>query len=267
VLGYLEEASIPNSPDLSHTMSEVGILREMQTSIMDPEHEEVRSTNALRFWLQHFICENLLILETLNQRIEHSLKILQGVFPQLRGGGQDRSDYYLQQAGHTTLYRATSASRLAQVFKDEDLHLEKMCMRQPPPSDFSLDRTAYYWSPQNWVAEQFALYTQKNCKIPGDVAILRILCPSHHLQGVRTWKFDFGEEWQKLVWHSCGEELYPTKINDKWESASMIIGPVSINHIRDFFRMKSWSEVTERNISSKGGGTGWQCAEMPTSKR
>jgi hypothetical protein len=149
VLGYLDEASLPSSKDWVSHMTEIGISREMQAGIMDPMHTDVRATNTLRFWLQHFVFENLLILETLNQRIESGLKIIQTGLPQLRGGGHDRSDYHLRQAGHTTLYRATSVSRLAHVFKNGALHLERMCMGQLPPSDFSLDRTAYYWSPQH----------------------------------------------------------------------------------------------------------------------
>lgn len=161
IFGYLDEACVIEPQDWRAKMSSIGLSQEFQDSLMDPEFTNERATRALAFWIREFTYENFLTLEGLSQRVQKSLEVLKQGHPQLRGGAQDRSDYHLHQAGHTTLYRATSAARLAKVFDDDKLQLQEMCLGQPPPSDFSVDRTAYYWSPQHWVAENSQLIRKR----------------------------------------------------------------------------------------------------------
>ena len=247
IFGYLSETCPLEPKNWVACMENIGISKERQTGIMDPNFADVRATRPLRHWLHEFFYENYLVLETLGQRVCNGLDVLKSGTPQLRGGYQDRSDYHLTQVGHTTLYRATSAARLEKVFETSTLKLEKGCMGTIAPNDFSLDRVAYYWSSDHWVAERFAWYTQNNCKILNDVAILRVLCPTHYLTGKGVWRIDFSTEWQKLIFCSRRQEVYPTEIEEKWNTANLIIGPVSIDHDDCFAKMKSWTSVEENN--------------------
>jgi hypothetical protein len=265
IFGYLDEACAtePRPQDWIKRMNFIGISKERQAGIMDPNFEDTRGTGSMRHWIIEFARENFLALSSLNKRLTRNLQMLMKGPPQLRGGGggQDRSDYYLRQVGHTTLYRATSAARLEKVFDSDSLRLEGMIlMGRMPPSDFSLDRAAYYWTPQPWVAEKYAMYTQRNCGIPGDIAILRVLCPSFLLENDKVWKLDFSSDWKKLIFHSRRCERYPKDIEERWEGSRLIIGPVSITGTNEFVKMKSWTDVTEENFYKKGKEIGHQYA-------
>lgn len=60
------------------------------------------------------------------------------------------------------------------------------------------------------------------------------------------------------MWHSRCNRIYPEDIQAKWEKATLIIGPVYINHNQDFVRMKSWKDVSEENVYVVRGEMGVQ---------
>ncbi|KAI4712510.1 hypothetical protein J4E89_002777 [Alternaria sp. Ai002NY15] len=235
------------SVDERTIMSKIGISAELQEKVMDPEYEDVRSTQSLSYWILETIFENIWTLKNLSERLNRNLAVIQSgktPFASLRGGApEDRSKYHLTRVGHTTLYRSTSAAQLERVFGEHSLNLDLnfQFRRGIHTGDFHNERRGYCWSSQHWVSEHFAAYTCSRIKSPTDVCIIRALVPTHLLQGQGVWALPFGDDWKKLVWHSTRELIYPADIQEKLDKSTLIIGPVSIN----FSELKSWKQATE----------------------
>ncbi|KAL1795000.1 hypothetical protein ACET3X_006816 [Alternaria dauci] len=248
---HIDEFCCGPVKDPRTTMQELGISEARQERIMDPHFNDVRNTAPIYHWIMELVLENLWTLENLSERLNRNLLVLQSgqkSSSSLRGGASEyRSKYDLIQAGHTTLYRSTSARRLENVFGKTSVRLEKMCWMPMAPNDFSFEKVAYYWSNEHWVSERFAAYTSNIIQAPGNVYIIRALVPQGLLEGEGVWKLNFGDDWKKLVWHSRNSEPYPPNIQEKHDQSKIIIGPVSINETWAFRKMKSWKEVTESN--------------------
>ena len=253
--GDLEDAMIArivnfgghDSDDERTSMSKIGISAELQEKVMDPEYEDVRSTQWLSYWILETIFENIWTLKNLSERLNRNLAVIQSgktPFASLRGGApEDRSKYHLTRVGHTTLYRSTSAAQLERVFGEHSLNLDLnfQFRRGIHTGDFHNERRGYCWSSQHWVSEHFAAYTCSRIKSPTDICVIRALVPTHLLQGQGVWALPFGDDWKKLVWHSTRELLYPADIQEKLDKSTLIIGPVSIN----FSELKFWKQATE----------------------
>jgi len=118
-----------DSDDERTSMSKIGISAELQEKVMDPEYEDVRSTQSLSYWILETIFENLWTLKNLSERLNRNLAVIQSgktPFASLGGGApEDRSEYHLTRVGHTTLYRSTSAAQLERDFTQRSLKLEQ----------------------------------------------------------------------------------------------------------------------------------------------
>jgi len=94
-----------DSVDERTSMSKIGISAELQEKVMDPEYEDVRSTQLLSYWILETVFENLWTLKNLGERLNRNLAVIQSgknPFASLRGGApEDRSKYHLTRVGHT----------------------------------------------------------------------------------------------------------------------------------------------------------------------
>jgi hypothetical protein len=259
---HVQEFCDDMTADWRASMKKLGISGDIQARIMDPNFTDVRCAASLLFWILELVSENLWTLENWSERLNRNLAIIKSgpqQFPSLRDGApQNRSHYQWTQPGNTTLFRATSAAKLVNTLQPDSLRLDKMCFGTVVPSDFSLDRTAYYWSTEYWVSERFAAYTANIIRAPANVCIIRALLPRGLLEGKNVWKVNFSDDWKKLVWYSRNGEPYPIDIQKKWDESKLIIGPVSINVNGSFQKMKSWKDVSESNTFRVGPEEGMQ---------
>lgn len=180
-------------------MRSVGLSEEMQEGIMDERFKNVRGTLNFRVWVIGFVRENLRVLRGMGERIERNLEIPkngeQGEEHQRRdilpgadvndcGWGKDTSTPSTSDV--TTLYRATTYSKLLDAYRSGDLQLETMS-NSTWPADFSHEHAAYYLFPQRWVAERHAAYLRRNARIPGDIYIFTIHIPNEMLPQEKAW--------------------------------------------------------------------------------
>lgn len=268
IISHIKETNL--SPSCESTkddwwegMQKLGLGEEMQRNIMHPEFNDIRATRPLKAWASYFVETNWLILCDMNNTLENHLEdLVSRRISSLRGGGGGDGPHVSTElewkiAGHTTLYRATTAQRLKAVYKDDGtIHLQKT-MEDIVAGDFSWTDKGYYWTPQKWVAERYAMYCSQNCKVPGNVVIIRMVCPSYEVDG-KAWRLEYGDDWRKLLWYSRNRETYPEEIQK--QRKSVIIGPLCVNHTKEITKMKTWMEISEKHVFSRNGEVGLQVA-------
>ncbi|KAI4680195.1 uncharacterized protein J4E88_006087 [Alternaria novae-zelandiae] len=66
-----------DSDDERTSMSKIGISAELQEKVMDPEYEDVRSTQWLSYWILETVFENLWTLKNLSERLNRNLAVIQ----------------------------------------------------------------------------------------------------------------------------------------------------------------------------------------------
>jgi len=76
VFRHLEEMAAQESQDWHIEMERVGLSKEFQEAIMDPNFGEVRCTHRLMFWIRDTISEIFRVLETMNNRLQNNLDLL-----------------------------------------------------------------------------------------------------------------------------------------------------------------------------------------------
>ena len=248
-------------------MQQLGISAKMQEAVMDPDFALIRRMHPLRHWLEEFIINNYLSLGNVEDRIRSAMKAQQNVQPSIRGGaGGDRGDYSKKPPGYTTLYRATTAGRLKNVFKENDaVDLREATCRPEAASDFGWDSygTFAYWTPQMWVADEYARYCERAIGFKWDVCVLKMVARPWdvRIEGA-TWELEYGDTWGKLVWYSRNRAHYPEDIRQKYEKTKVFIGPISGNATSAFQKLGDWEKVTEEHILRQYGSHGDQALQF-----
>ncbi|KAF2002606.1 hypothetical protein P154DRAFT_593613 [Amniculicola lignicola CBS 123094] len=254
--------ALDNSDDWVGAMQEMGIGTLLQEAIMDEEFESLRLTQSLKYWVADSIQTRWDSLNELNERVVQHLNLKPGT-PHLRGGvDTDRQTFQRNLPGHVTLYRATTKSRLKDVVK-KDGKVNLAIARSSPPGDFNSDFSALYFTREEEVVKQYAKFCRRRCP-HANVVYLQMWVPEHHFQDVRTAKLEYGDLWRKLVFYSRRNDTYPEDVNKIAREKDIIIGPVSTPWTGHFQKMKTWKEVTERNVWRNGGKYVWMNEEVVT---
>lgn len=249
-----ENCNNTSSGNWNLAMTQLGISAKMQQSVMDSDFGFVRSWHPLRYWLEVFIVGNYLSLASMEKRARAIIQQSQSGIPQLRGGaGEDgRADYFTKKAGYTTLYRATIAGNLKKVFLDDDkVDLSGSMSRPKVASDFGYEANGSfsYWTPNEWVAELYGKYCERNINNKYDVCIIKLVARAHDIEiPGKTWRLSYGDDWRKLVWHSRTQKIYPEELRNKYEATRIFIGPLSVDATPKFTAMSTWKDVTEANV-------------------
>ncbi|KAF9697530.1 hypothetical protein EKO04_004069 [Ascochyta lentis] len=221
---------------------------------------QVRTMHPLRHRLEEFVIGNYTTPVHMDERIGGNLKQRRTSGPSFRGttGGlsSERSDYYLHRTGFTTLYRATAAGRLKEVFLDnEKLHLAKTTSGPSCASDFGFDNYGvfYHWTPDVWAADLYASYCKRTVNSQYDVCVVKMVVRSWDamVEGA-TWTLEYGEEWRQLVWHARNRQQYTGEIGRKHRKTDVFIGPMSCDATKVFNAMGTWESVTEQNVFRYG---------------
>jgi hypothetical protein len=258
--GYVCDRSY-QSEDPWVNMEEVGISKKLQTAIMDPDFEDVHATRDLQAWIWESLLDNLLVLEQLNSRIENALRY-QKSGPSLRGGeGSFNEMHGYSLPGHKTLYRATTAARLQNVFVDSTRVRLEESLGDLEPQDFThtkyMPKTSY-WSPQFWVARRYADYSKRRGNVPSDICILRMSCPDYFFTGPDCWSLDYGDDWKQMVWHCRKTVNCPPSLVQKFSGKKTITGPMTMVSNSDLKKVTSWSKLTRENLWIKNNEVAYQ---------
>lgn len=183
--------------------------------------------------------------------------------PCVGGAGEAREDYSNKPQGYTTLYRATTAGRLKDVFKEnEKFDLTKTMPGPSHANDFGFDSygVLFYWTPQMWVADEYARYCERAIGFKWDVCVLKMIARPYDV-GIEnaTWELEYGDEWRKLLWYSRNREQYPDDIAERYEKTKVFIGPISATSVLD--QLRNWQQITEDHVLKQYGDHGDQAIQ------
>jgi hypothetical protein len=258
VIHYLRTRELDGDTSWTNAMNSIGIVKELQSSILSPAFSDVRPTQSLLFWVEEFIISNILTMRMLNEHLTNKIKEMQQPRSSLRGGaGIDlaRVEYDITRPGYDTLYRATTTERLKKVF----LASGKVALENTmpytafsqPANDFGWGGygTMFYWTKNDFVAQRYAEYYANCVKNKYAVVIIRLFGKQVYTQPPgKTCKMEYGDEWRQLLWHSRNEKAFPKTLRDKFLAHDVVIGPISINATALYQKMDKWDEVSYSNV-------------------
>jgi hypothetical protein len=255
--------ALDDADDWYAAMNTMGIEKDLQTAMMDQKYRNVRLTRDLVSWLVEVMEDNWASLESMDWTIDNNLNLQKNAskVPHLRGG-EDLPEQPKVPENHIVLYKSLMMSRLKDCF-DEDGGINLGSIMTSSPSDFASKHEALYFTPQRWVADQYAGYAKRKVRI-SDVLTLELHVPNDHLSKLVRWDLDFCDGWRELVWHSRRAMWYTDSFRKFQTRQELIVGPIAHNHDKHFRKMKEWTNVKRENImiSEETGEIGIQYVWM-----
>lgn len=212
---YVNHSGVPDAlsvlDDWTSTMNRLGINKTLQSAIMLPEFDDLRSTASCKFWVLDSMAVAYATLEHLNDQLRSEMARRQRI---TKTGHRDKSvsvpEAPARLDGHTMIWRGCSRLSALEFCEGHPDHLVLRAMRSSP-GDFSYAPVGYF-TPQRETADRYATWLKH--KVPAsEVAIFQAAVPEDLIRslsvnylgsdGVET------DTWKRVIWHSRRSDKLP----------------------------------------------------------
>jgi hypothetical protein len=242
-------------------MQQWGIATELQQAIMDKHFKSVRLTGTCTGWVR----------DTIKMRYA-GLEVIHGVSSEREGviqcpnPGHSESDpsscngqsvsiisctspeaiASQNTPGMTVLYRAMDQARTDGLF-DSQGNLDRiMVLESPPRTDFSRNKTMYYFTTSFEVAKRNAAWVKRRAN-GGSVVLIRIVVRDSIIENMPLGKvqriFWPSPEWKELIWR-CRTGKQFSKELTVYNAATLIIGTVAGKPNQYYHKYSSSAQLT-----------------------
>ncbi|KAM3563006.1 hypothetical protein ARSEF4850_002547 [Beauveria asiatica] len=248
--------------DWTAAMTGWGIKPELQQAIIDPIFNSIRHTHSCAFWVKDTIKMRYAALEqTQKTSQERNALLAQGrtaesIERQFRDETQTanaRAAAARNAPGHTILYRGMDEGRAIDFVQNWNVNYLST-IRSLVPSDFSPNRTLFYFTPQRFVAQYYAAWVTRrseDIQARPKPIIIQFSIPNSAIESLsETEKLSIhfpDEEWKKLIWNSHKGDPLPAPLK-KYQHPTLIIGTTSKGPNSVFNSLRSWEQVSSRHV-------------------
>ncbi|RGP63626.1 hypothetical protein FLONG3_9839 [Fusarium longipes] len=233
-------------------MQQKAIAIDLQQAIMDPIFKYMRMTGICITWVRNAIDMRYRGIENIQRGVILGMAI--------HSCSSSRAISAQSAPGLTILFEAVDTARTTRLF-DTQGQLDKiMDLSSPPPTDFSRNKSMYYFTTSFAVAKRYAAWVKRsaNCE---SVVIIKIAIRNKVIQSMSEsniqrlyWPSD---DWKEFVWR-CRTKKQPSTELRKYAIAALIIGTIANNTDKNYCGFESGSQLTEDAVLKVDGPRGQQ---------
>lgn len=152
----------------------------------------------------------------------------------------------INKTDHLVLFKGMDQGRITGLFNNQGEIQEIQKLSSPPPSDFSGNRTRFYFTPDHNIAEYYAAYAKRRAECESIVMICLYIRKEviDELEEPQIQNLHWpSSQWKQLVWRSKKDASLPKPLR-KYRDTLLIIGSIPKGANRMYENMQSWEEVT-----------------------
>ncbi|KAI0148472.1 hypothetical protein GGR57DRAFT_241717 [Xylariaceae sp. FL1272] len=258
-----------------------GVHTSLQEAIMNPVYKSLRLSRGCRFWVKDTIEMRYAGLKEIQRASrERDQQIRRGAVRSSGGGntatgnvaGSSESQSRRSISGmqrqntpgfssvywnspeaqrdseapdHITLYKGIDIGRIPNLFDVNGRLSQIQSLLSMPPTDFSGNRTMFYFTADLSVAEHYAAYAKRraNCEAVAMVVLRIPTAAIDALSDNERLDLFWGDRWRQLVWRSKLNKALPQPLR-KYRNVILIRGHISKGDVAKFEALETWEALT-----------------------
>ncbi|KAH7233387.1 hypothetical protein BKA59DRAFT_535316 [Fusarium tricinctum] len=160
--------------------------------------------------------------------------------------------------GMTVLYKGMDQARTHGLFDSQGNLNDISVLDSPPRTDFSKNRSLYYFTPNFDVAKRYAGWAKRRDGVQS-VVVIRMAIRNSVIESMPQGKlqrvFWPSSEWKELIWR-CRTKRPPSKELTKYGAAILIIGTIANKPDKYYYNYSSPEQLTEDCVLMTDGPAG-----------
>ncbi|KAM0350691.1 hypothetical protein ACHAPU_003183 [Fusarium lateritium] len=165
--------------------------------------------------------------------------------------------------GMTVLYKGMDQARTNGLFDSQGKLDDITVLASPPQTDFSRNRSLYYFTTSFEVAKRYAAWAKRRANVES-VVVIRIAIRNSVIQSMDSTPklqrlFWPNPDWKEMVWR-CRTRKQLAKELGKYSAATLIIGTIANKPDHYYYNFSSAAQLDEKCVLKVKGPNGQQPA-------